>query len=124
MSDEVAHDVARLEYAVATGDWRHFLELEIVHAEEAGDDGKGGAMMLLSTPVRELVLRLPSAEISSWVNAVNSVLPQVCHRRKMMDDAEVEGARMKAETNTHLNMQIQADMANLIAKDGTQGICI
>lgn len=57
MSEEVTSDKNRMEYAVATGDWGHFLEIESIRADLAGEDGSGKVIWMVHAPQSDLMLR-------------------------------------------------------------------
>jgi hypothetical protein len=116
IQEELEAETARLEYAVATGDWLHFLELELVRAEDVSFGAE--QLLLVSSPERDQTLKLPdAAALKKWVAAVTAATPHCAHRGGMLDELEVDGRRMKAETSRMLNGQILDDMKALLAKD-------
>ena len=68
ISDEMARDTDRLRYAVRTGDYEHLLELEVVSAAVAGEDGKG-VLFSIDTPARQLLLRVGTTHRAAPVDS-------------------------------------------------------
>ena len=120
MGEEILEDANRMAYAIASGDYSHLLELELVRAEMAGADEKGLVKWTVLTPASTVQMRVShEAGAQQWVDAVNGVSPATKHRQSMMRPEEVEASVMKAETNRILNEQICQDMGAFLKTDAT-----